>query len=89
MMRNNWSEITSAFAIGIGVGAILGMVLAPKSGEETRAMLRKKAQEGIDEAVEQGKRVARGAQRAADNAREYVNDAVEAGQGAYREARNS
>jgi gas vesicle protein len=89
MMRNNWSEITSAFAIGIGVGAILGMVLAPNSGEETRAMLRKKAQEGIDEAVEQGKRVARKAQRAADNAREYVNDAVEAGQGAYREARNS
>lgn len=89
MIRKNWQQITSAFAIGIGVGAILGLVLAPQSGEETRALLRDKAQEGIDGAVEQGKRVARKAQRAADGAREFVNDAVEAGQGAYREARNS
>lgn len=89
MIRKNWQQITSAFAIGVGVGAILGLVLAPQSGEETRALLREKAQEGIDGAVEQGKRVARKAQRAADGAKEFVNDAVEAGQGAYREARNS
>jgi gas vesicle protein len=88
-MRKNWPEITGAFALGIGVGAILGLLLAPHSGEETRALLREKAQEGIDGAVEQGKRVARKAQKAADGAKEFVNDAVEAGQGAYREARNS
>jgi gas vesicle protein len=89
MIRKNWPAITSAFAIGLGVGAILGLVLAPQSGEDTRALLREKAQEGIDETVSQGKRVARKAQRAADSAREFVNDAVEAGQGAYREVRNS
>ena len=89
MIRKNWPAITSAFAIGPGVGAILGLVLAPQSGEDTRALLREKAQEGIDETVSQGKRVARKAQKAADSAREFVNDAVEAGQGAYREARNS
>jgi gas vesicle protein len=89
MIRKNWPAITSAFAIGLGMGAILGLVLAPQSGEDTRALLREKAQEGIDEAVSQGNRVARKAQRAADSAREFVNDAVEAGQGAYREARNS
>jgi gas vesicle protein len=89
MIRKNWPAITSAFGIGLGVGAILGLVLAPQSGEDTRALLREKAQEGIDETVSQGKRVARKAQKAADSAREFVNDAVEAGQGAYREARNS
>ena len=89
MARKNWPEITSAFAIGIGVGALLGLVLAPQSGEETRNLLRDKAQEGIDQAVEQGKRVAGKTQRAADGAREFVDEAVEAGQGAYREARNS
>ena len=88
-MRKSWPEISSAFAIGLGVGAILGMMWAPKSGEETRALLREKAQDGIDEAVAQGKKVARKAQRATDSAREFVNDAVEAGQNAYREARNS
>jgi gas vesicle protein len=88
-MRNNWPEISSAFAIGLGVGAILGMIWAPQSGEETRALLREKAQDGIDEAVAQGRKVARKAQRATDSAREFVNEAVDAGQSAYREARNS
>jgi len=52
-------------------------------------LLREKAQGGIDEAVAQGKKVARRAQRATDTAREFVTDAVEAGQSAYKEARNS
>jgi len=89
MMRKSWPEISSAFAIGLGVGAIVGMMWAPQSGEETRALLRDKAQEGIDGAVAQGKKVAKKAQRAADDAREFVNDSVDAGQSAYREARNS
>lgn len=89
MTSKNWPEITSAFAIGLGVGAIVGMLLAPKSGEETRELLREKAQEGIEGAVAQGKRVARRAQKAADGATEFIGDAVEAGQSAYREARNS
>jgi gas vesicle protein len=89
MIRKSWPQISSAFAIGLGVGAIVGMMCAPQSGEETRALLRDKAQDGMDEALAQGKRVARKAQRAADNAREVVSDAVDAGQSAYREARNS
>ncbi len=88
MLRKNWPEITSAFAIGLGVGAVVGMIFAPKSGEETRALLREKAQGGIDEVVAQGKKVARKAQAAADNAKEFVGEAVDAGQSAYREARS-
>jgi len=89
MSRKNWPEITSAFGIGLGIGAMLALVLAPKSGEETRALLREKAQGGIDEAVAQGKKIVRKAQKAAEGATEFVNEAVETGQGAYREARNS
>ena len=54
------------------------MMFAPKSGEETRALLREKAQGGIDEVVAQGKKVARKAQAAADNAKEFVGEAVDA-----------
>jgi gas vesicle protein len=55
----------SSFAIGFIIGAIAGVAIgflyAPKSGKETRAMLREKAGEVAEKAkeaaVEAGKRV--------------------------------
>jgi len=89
MANKSWPEILSAFSIGIGVGAILGLIFAPRSGEDTRAYIREKAQDGVDEAVARGRKVARRAQRAVGEAREFVNEAVETGENAFREARNS
>jgi len=88
-VAKNLAGITSAFAIGVGVGAALGILLAPKSGEDTRAYIRDTARDTFDDAVARGKKVARRGQKAVDDAREMVNDAVDAGQGAFREARNS
>ncbi|MBK9166784.1 MAG: YtxH domain-containing protein [Bryobacterales bacterium] len=36
------------FIVGLGVGVAVGMLMAPKSGEETRRILREKADEGRD-----------------------------------------
>lgn len=36
------------FLVGIGVGVALGMLFAPKSGEETREYLKVRANEGKD-----------------------------------------
>src|SRR6266851_3996675 len=38
----------SYFIVGLGVGVAVGLLLAPKSGEETRQYLREKAGEGKD-----------------------------------------
>ncbi len=38
----------SFFIVGLGVGVAVGMLLAPRSGEETRQLLRAKADEGKD-----------------------------------------
>src|SRR5712691_9791872 len=38
----------SYFIVGLGVGVAVGMLLAPRSGEETRQLLRVKADEGKD-----------------------------------------
>ena len=57
--RNTWPQMVSAFAIGLGAGAALGMLFAPQSGEDTRELLRGTAQDGIDEAVDRGKTVIR------------------------------
>jgi gas vesicle protein len=36
------------FIVGMGIGVAVGMLLAPRSGEETRQILRVKADEGKD-----------------------------------------
>jgi gas vesicle protein len=36
------------FIVGLGVGVAVGMLMAPRSGEETRQMLLSKADEGAD-----------------------------------------
>jgi gas vesicle protein len=38
----------SYFIVGLGVGVAVGMLMAPRSGEETRQLLRTKADEGRD-----------------------------------------
>src|SRR2546425_10793026 len=38
----------SYFIVGLGVGVAVGLLLAPRSGEETRQYLRDKAGEGKD-----------------------------------------
>ena len=88
-MSKSWSETASAFSIGLGLGAILGLIFAPQSGENTRAYLRDKAQDGVDDAVARGKKVARRAQRAVNDAKALVDDAIDAGGNAYRDARHS
>src|SRR5580658_2251854 len=36
------------FLLGLGAGVAAGVLLAPKSGDETREFLRSKADEGVD-----------------------------------------
>jgi gas vesicle protein len=59
------------FLVGVGIGSLMGILFAPKSGEETRKSLAKKAREGnelarkkafemrvrVEENVERGKEI--------------------------------
>jgi len=88
-MSKSWTQTASVFSVGLGVGAILGLIFAPKSGQQMRAYLRDKAQDGVDDAVEHSKGVARRAKRVAGDAKSVVQDALAAGETAYRQVRNS
>ncbi len=89
MRRNGWSGTVSVLAIGMGIGAALGILFAPGSGEETRDYLVGGAQDKLDEAVGAGRKWARRAEQSVDDAKERVRDAAEAGERAYREAKNT
>jgi len=100
MSKNSWPETISAFVIGIGVGAALGVLFAPQSGEETRDYLVGTAKDGLDQAVgtardgvdqitATGRKWARRAQQTVDDARSQVQDAAEQGEKAFRQAKNA
>jgi gas vesicle protein len=100
MRRNSWPETVSAFAVGIGVGAALGLLFAPRSGEDTRDYIVGGAQDKLDEVVgdaqdklddvvAKGRKWARRAEQSVDVAKERVMDAAQAGERAYREAKNT
>lgn len=89
-MADNVGSKVSYFLVGLGVGALMGVLFAPKSGEETRDYLTKRADEGrefaqkkarelrerADELIERGKDVA-------SRKRESLSAAVEAGREAF------
>lgn len=80
------------FLLGLGVGVGLGMLFAPKSGEETRSLIKNKADEGKDYLKKQSSELRDNAADLVDKGREAINrqkdtlnDAIEAGKQAYRE----
>lgn len=82
----------SYFAFGLGVGLAIGVLFAPKSGEETREFLRSKADEGkdflkrrSDELREQATDFVERGKTAVHRQRENLAAAVEAGKQAYRD----
>jgi gas vesicle protein len=83
----------SYFFLGLGLGVAVGVLFAPKSGEETREFLRSKAEEGTDYVKRRADDLRESAADAIDRGKEGVrrhkenlSAAVDAGKQAYREA---
>jgi gas vesicle protein len=89
MTQNNWSDKFTAFAVGLGVGALLALLFAPSSGEETRDYLTGTLKRGLNNAASTGKRWTRRAREKGDDVKASVAGAVEAGEKVYRTARDA
>jgi gas vesicle protein len=83
----------SSFLLGLGVGVGIGLLFAPKSGEETRGLIKAKAEESGEYLKQRGTELKDTAAGWVDKGKEAVGrqkdsiaDAVEAGKQAYREA---
>jgi len=83
----------SYFCLGLGLGVAVGILFAPKSGAETRQLLRSKAEEGADYVKRRGTELRETAADALDKGKQTVSRhrdnlsaAVDAGKQAYREA---
>jgi gas vesicle protein len=81
------------FLAGLGLGAVVGILYAPKSGRETRESLLQSAEEGREYVVTRGREAREQVREIVDRGketvgkqRENINSAIEAGRQAYREA---
>ncbi|HBY60793.1 MAG TPA: YtxH domain-containing protein [Solibacterales bacterium] len=82
----------SYFLLGLGVGVAAGLLLAPKSGEETRQLLRSKADEGADylkrrsgELKDQAGDLLERGKTAVQRQKDQLSAAIDAGKQAYRD----
>ncbi len=88
MRRNQFSSTGLGFAVGIGVGAVLGLLLAPQSGEETRDYLLGSVRDVVDDAVATGLHATKRAREAMDDVTDQLKDAANVGQRVYSKAKD-
>jgi gas vesicle protein len=81
------------FLAGLGIGAAVGILYAPKAGDELRQQLRDVAEEGRENVKQRARQAREQAGNWADKGRDYlsqqkeqIRSAYEAGRQAYREA---
>ena len=60
------------FVAGVGIGAILALLLAPKTGEQTRKLIAKKAEEGKDYVASKGREFRGQAEELVEKGKELV-----------------
>jgi len=81
------------FLAGLGIGGLVGVLYAPKSGDETREELRARAEQGRDYVRSRARETREQAAGWVDKGRDVLNQqkdqfraAYEAGRQAYQEA---
>ena len=89
--RNNAGSKVSFFLVGLGIGALVGILFAPKSGDETRDYLSGKADEGRDYAQKKARELRERAEDLIERSKEIMSrqkdalsTAVEAGKDTYK-----
>jgi gas vesicle protein len=90
--EGNGASNLGFFLAGLGMGAILALLFAPRSGKETREYIAGKAEEGRDYVKAKTEDLRRQAEGAVDKGKDLVTKqkellsaALEAGKQAYQE----
>jgi len=90
-MAENIGSKVSYFLVGLGIGSLIGILLAPKSGEETREYLSQKAKEGNEYAQKKARELRERAEDLVERGKEMltqkkeqIESAVDVGRETYR-----
>ena len=92
MSEENGGSKVGFFLAGLGIGAVVALLFAPRSGKETRDIIVQKAEEGRDFVVTKTEEIRKQAEDAVEKGKDMVSKqkellsaALEAGKQAYQE----
>lgn len=71
-MKTTEEEGLVILMVGVALGLLAGLLWAPRSGRETRRELRRGAQDSLDYLSAEAERIRDGADRLADNSKQWL-----------------
>ncbi len=83
MAENNGGSKIAFFLSGLGIGAILGLLFAPKSGRETRDYIVEKTEEGKHYVTSTSKELRKQAEEMIEKSKELLTKGKELASAAY------
>jgi gas vesicle protein len=89
MSRGNASVTIFIFILGVSVGAVIALLLAPKAGEELRDDITTGLSVGVSHVRSAGKDLNRRGQKTVALAKDHVQDAIEAGNRAFSQSKKA
>jgi gas vesicle protein len=95
-MAEKTNSKVSYFLVGLGIGSLLGILFAPKSGEETREYLSQKAKEGSEYAQKKARELMERAEDLVERGtevltekKEQITAAVDVGRETYKREKSN
>lgn len=85
---STWASVATGVVIGLAVGGIMGLLLAPKPGAELREDLKDKTEETLDRLQEATSELMTRTRDLVDQTRDNLTQSVEAGKAAFQEKRS-
>ncbi|MGC4044925.1 MAG: YtxH domain-containing protein [Armatimonas sp.] len=85
---HDWQALLAGTVIGLALGGALGLLFAPKAGNELRGDLRDKAEESLDNLRETSAELSARVKDLASRTKDNLAASVEAGKDAYSRTRD-
>jgi gas vesicle protein len=89
MAKDHKAGTILALLIGVGIGAVATLMLAPKAGNELRDNITDAIDDSVDQLRNRTKDFAQHSQKVAETAKEQAQDAVDRGTDAFKQAKKA
>jgi gas vesicle protein len=88
-MKDHKSGTILAFVVGIGIGAVAALLLAPKAGDELRDDISGAVGDRVDQLRDQGKDLTRRSKKFVETINEGLQNALDQGANAFKQAKKA